>query len=237
MRNGHLSLLAIALITQLAACSRHDGGNDCISRPPLENTTLLSSAQMDTVDNLFSQNNLSTSGLQFSNIFYNTSIVSPGYSGPLIQVVAEQWINGLPLFGGVAYFSFGNGVYQSPSAGLYQGAPPGGDTIGHRGLEDLRQAFLQNYKQCTISGGPANSKPSHPTAPYQDSCLYAVLGYIDAFYAGTGIPYGQQLIKVWVVAGQSSNYASMIAEGISPYPAVFVVDSTGYAWPQDISIP
>jgi hypothetical protein len=237
MRNAHFSLLAIAFIAQLVACSRHDGGNDCISRPPLENTTLLSSAQIDTVDNLFSQNNLSTSGLQFSYITYNTSIISPAYSGPEIQVVAEQWIKGLPLFGGVTYFSFGNGVFLSPSAGLYQGAPPGGDTIGHRSLEALRQAFLQNYKQCTISGGLANSKPSHPTAPYQDSCLYAVLGYIDASFAGTGIPYGQQLVKVWVVAGQSSNYASMIAEGISPYPAVFVVDSTGYAWPEDISIP
>jgi hypothetical protein len=235
MKNGHIGLLTLALATQLVACSRHDGGNDCIARPPLVNTPLLSSAQLDTIDNLFSSNNLSTTGLQFSHIFYDT-VTSTAYSGPLIQISAEQYINGLPLFYGEVYFNFGKGIFQPPAAGLYQGASPGGDTIGHRGLEALRQTFLQNYKQCTIFGGLANSKPSHPTAPYQDSCLYALLGYTDASNMGTGIPYGKQLIKVWEVT--PDNYISRwITEGVPLYPAVYIVDSTGYTWPESLSIP
>jgi hypothetical protein len=236
MKNGHLGLLAFALTAHLAACTRHDGGNDCISRVPIANVPLLSSARLDTVDNLFGSNNLSTSGLQFAYIFYD-SVINPVYSGPQIQIAGEQFINGLPLFfGGEAYFSFDKGVFQSPAAGLWQGALPGGDTIGHRSLESLRQAFLQNYKNCATVGGAQNSQPHHPTAPYQDSCLHAILGYIDASYMGTKIPFGQQLIKVWEVTGYA-DFAFGIAEGISPYPAVFVADSSGDVMAEELAFP
>jgi len=58
---------------------------------------------------------------------------------------------------------------------------------------------------------------------YADSCLVAVLGYLDAAYVpGSGILQNKQLIKTWMVTP-----ADDLLGPISIGPIVYVVDSTG----------
>jgi hypothetical protein len=239
MKNGYWlnGLLALALLAGLTACSRHGSavGNDCISRFTPDGTTpLIPQSELDTITGLFTQNNLPASGLQFTSIIYNAVYNPSQYSGPQDQVTANVYINGLPVFQGQEYFDFDStGAFQPPAIGGWQGQQPGKDTTTRQSLIALRQAFLKNYKLCTVEGGPINSKPSHPTAPYDDTCLSAELGYMDANSINTNTPYGQQLIKVWLVCSSTSRlYPSFFV-----YPAVFVADSTGAVRPQYLIIP
>ncbi len=220
-------LLALALLAGFTACSRHssDVGNDCITRyTPDENTLLLPQSQLDTITSFFTYNNLPVSGLQFTSILYDAVYNAASQNNsPQDQVTANLYLNGLPVYQGQEYFDFDStGAFQPPAVGGWQGQQPAKDTTTRQGLEALRQTFLKNYKLCTVEGGLANSKPSHPTAPYADTCLSAQLGYMDAHTIYTDIPYGQQLIKVWLVCSSTSwHYPSFFA-----YPAVFVADST-----------
>ena len=229
--------LALALLIELVACSRHgsDVGNNCITRyTPDENTPLLPQSALDTIDGFFTYNNMPASGLQFTSILYDAVYNASQNNSPQDQVTANLYLNGLLVFQGQEYFDFDStGAFQPPAVGGWQGPQPAKDTTTRLDLETLRQTFLKNYKLCAVVGGAFNTKPSHPTAPYADTCLSAQLGYMDAHAIYTNIPYGQQLIKVWLVCSSTSRANPPYAA----YPAVFVADSTGAALPQLIAIP
>ena len=229
------SLAGFLILTALASCHRHssDAVNDCIARFVPTPDSKISATQLDSVNLLFSKNNLSTTGLGFINM--STGIVSsPSYSGRQTQIAASQFFNGLPAFGLSVYYNFDSAYNYMPSSSyIYTGATPDNDTIGHQNLETLRQIFLNNYKNCAIEGGAANSGPTHPTKPFQDTCLLAVLGYADASIQNTGIPYGTQRVKAWMIYPadfQFIPYAPL-------YPSVIVIDGTGQAIPVTIAIP
>ncbi len=214
-------LLALGLLIGVASCSRHnDVGNDCISRYSLSpGTVLLPQSTLDSINTLFTKNNLSEAGLQFTFLSPDT-VQSPVYTGVQYQVSANVFLNGLPAFNQSAWFNFDStGVYMPLNSGPFTGSAPN-DTTGHRSLESLRQIFLNNYKLCTTAGGAANSKPSHPTAPYQDTCLAALLGYMQP-------PGTTWFTKVWMVSAADNH----------GYPAVFISDSSGQAWPLNLFFP
>ena len=135
-------------------------------------------------------------------------------------------IHGLPLFEN-------DQVYDFSSAGLdhqwtYTGAPLNNDTSGHQSLPALRAAFLAHVSEAIIVGGPVNAPP--PVAPnpaqFADSCLVATLGYLDVTVMPTNTkPFGLAE-KVWVIRPAHSSY-----------PTVFVVDETGFAWGQGLTVP
>ena len=209
-------------------------GNGCISRyVPQPQTGLFTQTISDSIENLFAQNNLPTSGLQFFSWGYGDTIIGGVPKIETIEVIAYQYLNGLPVLKNSVYFDFNsNGKYEPPAAGTFPAYPVIGDTIAHQTLQTLRQDFLNNYKQCTIYSSVINPLPIHPTAPYQDTCLSAVLGYMDAGYLNMGIPYGKQLAKTWIIYPSDQRF-SFYAE----YPAVFVADGTGYAFPQVFQLP
>lgn len=231
MKKALRGLPAFLILTGMLSCSRHStsAGNDCIAALITPSGSTISSAQLDSVNNLFSKNNLTTTGLQF--ISMTTFSAGPTH----IQVDARQFVNGLLALYEDEIFDFDNtGTLIYPIQGGYTGAAPDKDTTTHQSLESLRQAFLNNYKNCTIQGGPINSKPYHPTAPYQDTCLVAQLVYVDSATGQTGVAYGADLVEAWLVypADMTSAYNPK-----PPFPEVTVIDKTGAAVPTVLSIP
>lgn len=229
--------LSLILAGALFACKHttvtDNAGNGCISRYVPQPQRVVSQSIIDSIDNFFAQNNLSTAGLQFFGWGYGDTIISGVSEVKTIQFDAYQYINGLPVLRNSVYYNFNsNGVYLPPAAGTVPVYTVVGDTVPHQNLQALRQDFLNNYKQCAIYSTVANPQVSHPTAPYQDTCLSAVLGYMDAGYLKMGIPYGKQLVKTWIIYPSDQTF-SFYAE----YPAVFVADNTGYAFPQVFQLP
>jgi hypothetical protein len=151
-----------------------------------------------------------------------------------MQIAARRFINGLLAAGYTEYFTFDStGVFMGPAIGAFTGAPPDKDTSTRQSLESLRHAFLNNYKKCTIVGGVANSQPYHPTAPYQDSCLFAQLVYVDAATGQTNATANVNLVKAWLVfpATYTPNPWTFA------FPEVTVIDATGQGIPIMIAIP
>ena len=225
MKNGFRQWLALPLLALVlfTSCSRHDDKtNDCITRYFTDAADTMQTTKLDSIKALFAKNNLPTNILQFTALSYGYTAQPPFARIATIGATANLFYNGLPLFGlQYAFFFDSNGVYiPAYYTDKYQYLT-GPDSTGHQTLENLRQIFLNNYKQCTIEGGLVHSTPSHPTAPYQDSCLAAELGY-NYDYNNPG-----QLLKVWKVSSAANHF----------YPAVFVNDANGQATPEILSIP
>jgi hypothetical protein len=220
--------LAAVLSFLYISCDKHHDtpAVDCITRVEVSQPTNVSVTQLDSINNLFTLNSLSTAGLQFYFYFVDT-VTLPGYTGIEQQASAYISYNGLPVFDYSETFIFKEGIYQPAASFVYQGTVPGPDTTTHQTLEDLRTAWLNHYQQDTIYPPFINSHPSIPGTKYRDSCLVAQLGYIDAatFSHGTAL-YGASLVKVWMVSPLSGGY-----------PMVFVDDSTGICLPVQEDLP
>lgn len=73
----------------------------------------------------------------------------------------------------------------------------------------------------------ADTLPVYPNPDYQDSCLIAKRGYIDAgYFTSTTLTYQDWLVKAWTVTPLNGSY-----------PMVIIADSTGVAWPSNVYIP
>ena len=225
----HVNKLPLLLVIGLASCSRHSSpgsDNNCISRYSSITNSMVRPGQLDTIEAYFQKNHLSIAHLQF--LYLNEFPGQDGhYIGPIYQVGAGLILNGLRVPSVNMNFIFDSVGILLDSAGGYAGQLPDNDTSGHRSLEDLRQLFLANYKQCIIEGGPANAKPLQATAPYDDTCLRAELVYVDAASQYTNAPLGQQLVKGWLVTSADYSY----------FPEVTVIDNTGQAIPLKLYIP
>jgi hypothetical protein len=217
----------LAGLLLIASCTRHTGSvNGCISRYNPNTGPLLRSGQLDTIDTYFQKNHLSTANLQFLyvNIFPAQQTATHHYD---YQVGVGLILNGLRVPSANMVFDFDSTGALTDSLGGYSGQLPNNDTTGRQSLENLRQLFLANYKQCVIAGGAANSKPEIPTAPYDDTCLSAELVYVDAgIQNGSGFN-GQQLVKAWIVTAADNSY----------FPEVTVIDNTGQAIPFKVFLP
>jgi len=223
-------LAALLLLAGFGSCSRHSAtatGNGCISRYLSHTGPLITAGQLDTLDLFFQKNNLPISGLQFQFVYYNNSSSYGTYNGPLYEATTELILNGLRVLPSSMIFTFDSAGALLDSTGGYWGQLPNNDTLSHQSLATLRQLFLNNYKQCVIAGGPVNSTPHQPTAPYQDTCLIAEFVYVDASVQNSSIPSGQQLVKAWLVS--SANNPN--------FPEVTVIDNTGQAIPLKIFLP
>jgi hypothetical protein len=222
--------VCLVIVATAFSCRRSETKTDidCISRYwSSPNQALLAQRTLDSIDALFGKNNLPISGLQFLYILYDTTSNPTGYSGPQIQVSANPFINNIPVYQEDEYFTFDStGLFQPSNSVIYAWSPPGQDTSTRQTLEGLRQIFLNDYKLCVIEGGTENSTPTHPTAPYGDSCLLAMLVYSDANTFNRKIPPGTQLVLAWNVTGLNKGY-----------PSVLVEDSTGLAIPAAIILP
>ena len=219
----------LSLIAFLS-CSRHGGpgaDNHCIASYFPSTGSLVSAGALDTIDGFFSKNNLSTSGIQFLYLDSFNTVDPTSYSGPAYQVVGTQIFNGLPGPNASLSFTFDSTGTLLDSIGGYSAQFVDKDTSGHQSLATLRQLFLNNYKNCTIEGGALNSKPSHPTVSYNDTCLAASMVYVDASIGNGGTPYGKQLVKAWVVASAD----------LFGYPSITVIDSTGRVIPEMLVYP
>ena len=193
--------------------------------------TLLSRDKLDSINRLFRQNNLSTTNLQFYS-FQVYTVHDGAYNGLQEQVLAVQFYHNLPLFtvAGDKLFLFNDGQLQPPPPHYwdgYSGPAPDTDTSGHQALSTLRSAFFERLAGYVNPGGPALRLDSAYQPPnYQDSCLVAKLGYIDAAWApGSTIRPNTALIKVWKVSPLSGN------------PPVYVQDNNGHSWPVALTMP
>ena len=221
-------LWSILLIAGFASCSRHNAAqtNDCISRVFPSTGPAVRQGQLDTIDAYFQKNHLSTANLQFLYVNIFTPQETPNHH-TTYNVGAGLVLNGLHVPSGNMSFDFDSTGTLLDSAGGYKGQMPDNDTTGHQSLENLRQLFLANYKQCIIAGGPVNAKPDIPTAPYDDTCLSAELVYVDAGIQISNSTYGQQLVKAWLVEPADNTY----------FPEVTVIDNTGQAIPLKLFLP
>lgn len=227
-------LLLSILIICLASCSKRGAAHEsgCITRViPMLTDTLLARDKYDSINRLFRQNNLSTSNLQFYS-FKVYTVNDSTYNGIREQILAVQFYHNLPLFtvAGDKIFLFNDGQLQPPPPHYwdgYDGPAPDTDTSGHQVLSTLRNAFFERLAEYINPGGPAiwPDSLSHPSN-YQDSCLVAKLGYIDAAWApGSTIRPNTALIKVWKVTPLSSG------------PPVYVQDNNGLSWPIVLTFP
>ena len=219
-------LLAILSIYG-AACTKHQNSisdNACISRLiATTNSPTLRSSEIDSINILFDNNNMSTAQLQF--LYFIPNVFSDTTKPKQAQVAANLFINGLPMFGNNEAFIFNNGIFDT--AYLYKGIPLNNDTAGYQSLAYLRAAFMQHVSE-SITYMPLQIPPFIPSPKnYIDSCLTATLGYVDA----TSIPgsqndiWGSTLIKVWSVS--CNNH----------YPEILVEDDNGLAWGVRVYIP
>jgi hypothetical protein len=218
-------LLICCLLLSLVACSRHSSNNTpCITRSVATTVPFITATQLDTVNTYFAKNNLSTANLQFLS-YFTFQTTYPGYNGSQTQITARVFINGLPVINSSEVFNFDStGIFKDIYNQLYA-IPTSTDTSAHQSLAALRQLFLNNYKKCIFYPPTANGVPVQPKVPYDDSCLQAELGYLDAGALHTGIPYNNLRIKAWIVYP-----ANLIGNNV-PYtmlfPSVIVVDSSG----------
>ena len=221
----------------IIACSRknNDMGNNCITRySGITPSFWITAAQLDTIDRLCGKSNLDPASYQFTS-YYRQPVDVRSYTGADIVVTANSYINGLPVFLQSILFNFDTtGNLLAPPSGGWTGPAPDKNAGTRRTLQSLRSIFLNNYKKCTIQGGLANTPPYHPTAPYQDSCLGAMLGYIGANIADSVIPYGTQLVKAWVICAADKIPFNLSAP---PFPSVIVIDSTAKPFPQNMYYP
>jgi hypothetical protein len=234
IRYGWLPLSVLIIFG--ASCTKKgtSNGSDsgCITRViPMLTDVLLSQDELDSINTLFRQNNLSTANLQFYS-FRGYMVQDSTYDGIQEQIVATQFYNNLPLFSvaGDKMFLFNNGQLQLPPANYWDGydgpAPADADTSGHQALSVLRSAFFESLASYVNPGGPALwPDSSNQPVNYHDSCLVAKLGYIDAAWApGSTTKPNTALIKVWKVSPLSG-------------PAVYVQDNNGLPWPVALTFP
>ena len=228
-------LLLSVLIIFGPSCSKdgssHSSDSGCITRViPMLTDSLLSRAELDSINILFRQNNLSTANLQFYS-FRGYMVHDSMYDGIQEQITATQFYHNLPLFSvaGDKMYLFNDGQLQPPLAHYwngYDGPAPDMDTSGHQALSLLRSAFFERLAEYVNPGGPAlwPDSSNHPTN-YHDSCLVAKLGYIDAAWApGSTIRPNTALMKVWKVSPLSG-------------PSVYVQDNNGLSWPIALTFP
>ncbi len=220
-------LLVAVLYVFGVACTKHQNSisdNGCISRLVAKTISpTLSSSQIDSINILFSNNNMSTAQLQF--LYFTPNVYSDTTKPTQSQVIANLFINGLPMFGNNEAFIFNNGIFDT--AYLYNGIPQTNDTTGHQSFSYLRTAFMNHVSE-SITYMPLQIPPFIPSPKnYIDSCLTATLGYVDA----SSIPgnqndiWGSTLIKVWSVS--CNNH----------YPSILVKDDNGLAWGVPVYIP
>ncbi|GGB18598.1 hypothetical protein [Puia dinghuensis] len=237
--NGSLRygwLLLSGLIFFWASCSKHAASHDsdcgCITRVvPMLTDTLLPRDEIDSINRLFRENNLSTANLQFYS-FKVYTVHDSTYNGIQEQILAVQFYRNLPLFSvaGDKIFLFNGGQLQPPPPHYwdgYDGPAPDADTSGHQALSTLRSAFFERLAEYVNPGGPAllADSPYHPLN-YHDSCFVAKLGYIDAAWApGSSVRPNAGLIKVWRVSPLSGE------------PPVYVQDNNGVSWPVALTFP
>jgi hypothetical protein len=230
-RSGFLrSICLMALFICGFSCKKHNETASivCINRVmPAVNNFGVSGAALDSINQLFSANNLSTANLQFHSIT-TSAVVSPSFSGVQEQVLTTQYFNGLPVFQDDRFFIFNAGVYQSNYySGGFTGTPPGPDTAARLSMTDLRTAFLNHVSESVLEGGAVNSVPRPPQGNFKDSCLNVTLGYLDAAiipgYVGN---YNVSLVRTWKITTANTSF-----------PLVFVDDETGKAWGLVLSVP
>ncbi len=197
-------------------CSGHDGA-DLILFPkhlaiidkacridrviPQLDQQLIPAAQIDSINTLFSSNNLSVDNLQFNGYLQN-DIQVPGVHRQM--VTANLFFHGLPLFDFHDAFTFDDGVLINILQ--YPGFPSSNDTSGHQTLSFLRSSFIKY------------AMPSSPDN-YANTCLSATLGYLDIGYIPKNtLPFGTP-IKVWQITPSNATY-----------PIVYVKDDDSTAW-------
>jgi hypothetical protein len=239
MQNKFAGYFIFTTIFFIASCAKHNqsSGNEniCVTRiSPKVGDYNVSGASLDSINALFTANNLSTANLQFQSFGTDTTInVNPGaYNGYQEQIAAVQFFNGLPVFDDNAYFTFNAGIFQPSFLVGYTGPSPNADTTSHQNFANLRNAFLAHVPESYTEGGSANSKPFIPSAStYTNACLDITLGYLDAaMVPEIGGAYNKTLIKVWCVRPSSD-------PAITYYPEVYVEDNNSKAWGVPFFIP
>ncbi len=238
---GFFQLTCFIIIIFSASCTKDnqsasENQSICVTRlSPQPSDYKVVGASLDSIYALFRANNLSTANLQFLSWSTDTTtnIYPTAYSGYQEQVLAIQFINGLPVFADDEFFTFDAGKFQP--GGIYDGytgPAPSADSTGHQTFPDLRKAFLAHVPESYVSGGVQNAKPFIPSAStYINSCLSVTLGYLDAaMIPGNHGAQGKSLVKVWIVTPS-------ISSSISYYPLVFVEDANGHAWGSPFFIP
>jgi hypothetical protein len=215
-------LFFAALIAQVLSCSKPKVGsgipdNKCIDRVVARpGQTSLSAGQLDSIHILFSQNNIKDSQLQF--FAFRPDINTDSTLAPQAQVSAILFINGLPVFNKAEVYMFNAGIFDT--AYLYTGAPLTNDSSGHLSLPSLRSIFLKFVAQTIKTYSSAALPPIFSSADnFNDTCLSATLGYMDAFYVPGGNQPTGTLIKVWKITPSDNGF-----------PVLYVEDDDGSAW-------
>jgi hypothetical protein len=221
--------LTIWLLFAISCKKSGDEAVDCISEvinTPASMASTVNPSELTIIDNLFTQNSLSTSNQQFFTID-SIRFLDYGYPDSVTQtdILSYLGFNNLPVFFWNNNYIFYNGVLQTRSY-VYTGPVPGPDTTFRQSLESLRHIYLNNFLKVGTSGGLVDGPIRYPDPSYRDSCLTAQPGYIDPSYFNSKLTLGNGFVKAWKITPVGSNY-----------PMVMVEDSTGAAWPVSIYLP
>lgn len=224
----------------LASCHKRvsapDTGANCITRlSPKVTDFEVSGADLDSIYSLFRANNLSTTNLQFQRwLPFKTPGIPPGTDSVYHeQVLARQFVNGLPVFTDLVAFNFTAGILPgagSPGGygaitGDYTGVMPSSDVSGNQSLSALRSAFLAHLSEASLTRGSVIDTTFIPSdSTFENVCLDVTLGYLDAnSVPGSNIAPGKALVKVWSIVPAPD-------PSITYYPLVYVQDDNGVAW-------
>src|SRR5580698_2997614 len=180
------ALLPICLTFMLSCRKSESGSNspaaDCISEGSVTEGSLappLSQTQLDVINALFQQNNLSTANQQF--FYVDSNYFTPsGYTSIVdqVEILSYRWYNNLPVFNWNDNYTFYNGVLQ-PSI-IYTGPAPEPGPFT-QSLSSLHTIWLNNFMKVSTSS-PLSNNLTYPSPKYRDSCLVAKQGYLDEAY-------------------------------------------------------
>jgi hypothetical protein len=221
-------MMVLADSCKKSSPSSNQNDNICVTRlSPTVADGVLSAIDMDSIDALFSANNLSTSNLQFRLWQTNTAYQE--------QVTAVPFFNGIPYSGSI-FFSFNLGkLVPHGISGDYTGPIPPMDTVTLQNFAKLRNAFLAHVSESVFTNGGAYNDTGVfvPSASnYVNTCLTVTLQYFDvSFIPGNHLSQNTALVKVWLVTtATSTSTGTATTNPINYYPTVYVEDDNGLAW-------
>ena len=184
---------ALLVLVSLNSCKKYDlpVDNGCIERITRQNFMVKTSDSAVAV-NLFKQNNIAYSDLQFEYINIDTAKNDLG-SDIFQNVFAIQFINGLPVLSFDMGYSFKNGIFQQFTGKRYSGVNL--DTRAQQLLPRLRELYVAEVSKNTTNDNAAKLK---------DSCLVAEFGYYDL--NGNVDNSTANFVKAWSVTPKHALY-------------------------------
>ena len=199
MKNLLFAVLASSFL--LLSCSKSDMAPALPTDPGCSEISLipvsahsLSSAEVLTVNSLFSRNNIDNRNFRYTRYSHESvqTFFPPFASFDSQLVVVEEYTNGLRILNGQSNFIFKNGLFDFRVG--HQTSGTSLDTSPTRRAGQLRALFLATITQFDTGRSEA----------IQQQCMHAEFGYYDLNAGTSDAP--EKLVKAWRVTPKNQDY-------------------------------